>query len=194
MSTPFQQHVAFEEAVYAAFPRHPVPSLDGWVPQTWLERNAKTLFTNKTWPEIIGLRMMRNELDDSFISWIGIMPSEVVAYYLPSHLMFGSMLLWYGVAQNYVGNLVEGFVLPPPDQDAHASASEEIDMELGLAAGVAEYAEWRRRLYQQLTIAQRAVVGRFLDLHLDWAQRTTQYSERGLQFLTANRDYWLAPS
>jgi len=192
MSTPFGQHVAFEEAVYAAFPLHPVPGLDAWEPHTWLERNAQTLFADKTWPEIIGLRMMRNELDDSFISWIGIMPSEVVAYYLPAHLMFGSVLLWYEAAQNYVGNLVEAFVLLPAS--ANAGASDEIDMELGLSAGVAEYAEWRNRLYQRLTAAQRTAVGQFLELHLQWARRTSHYSERGLQLLAENCERWRNPA
>lgn len=187
MSTPFQQHTEFEEAVYAAFPLHPVPNLDAWEPHTWLERNAKALFAAKTWPEIIGLRMMRNELDDSFISWIGIMPIEVVAYYLPSHLIFGSVLLWYGAAENYVGNLVEAFILPALGLDA----DRDIDMELGLSAGVVEYGAWRVKFYKQLTPAQRTVVGQFLDLHLSWAQRTSHYTERGLQLLTQNRDYWL---
>jgi hypothetical protein len=156
MSIPFQRHVAFGEAVYEAFPRHPVPSLEGWVPQTWFERNAKPLFSGKTWPEIIGLRMGRNELGDSLVSWMGFIPSEVLAHYLPSHLIFGSIVLWYEAGQNYVGDLVEGFMLPPPGLGASPDASEDIDIELGLCAGVAEYAKWRIRLHERLTTDQHS--------------------------------------
>lgn len=192
MSVPFSLHAEFEEAVYAAFPRNPVPKLENWTPQSWLERNAKSLFANKPWPEIIGLRMMRNELDDSFISWIKFMPGEVVAYYLPCHLILGSVLLWYGTGQNYVDNLMEAFILLPPGLDP--DTAEDIDMELGLSAGVVAYEPWRVGFYERLTTAQRAVVGQFLDLYRRRAQQTSQYSERGLQLLAQNRDYWLNAS
>lgn len=192
MTTPLQGHYAFEEAVHEAFPLHPVPRLEDWEPQSWLERNAKALFAGRTWPEIIGLRMRRNELDDSLVSWMKFMPGQVLAYYLPAHLISGSLLLWYEADPNYVGDLVEGFLLPPPGLDPEAC--EEIDVELGLCAGVAAYAEWRLRLHARLTPAQRAAIGRFLDLHLAWGRRTSAYSERGLELLARNRDYWLDPS
>jgi hypothetical protein len=194
MTTPLQHHYEFEEAVYEAFPRHPVPSLDDWEPQTWFERRAKPLFTGRTWPEIIGLRMGRDELGDSLVSWTGFIPSQILAYYLPSHLIFGSLMLWYGADENYVGDLVEGFMLPPPGLGASPDAGEDIDTELGLCAGVTEYAEWRLRLHRHLTTAQQAVVGQFLDLHLNRARQTSRYSERGFKLLAQNRDYWLDPS
>jgi hypothetical protein len=187
MSIPFSLHAEFEEAVYQAFPLRPLPRLDGWIPQTWLERNAKSLFAEKTWPEVIGLRMIRNELDAGLINWLGCIPAHIVDYYVPCHLMLGSLLLSYEAGRNYVDNLLEAFLLPPPGIDE--GTAQNIDMELSLEAGIMDYAERRVGLYERLTPDQRAVIGRYLDLHLmhvgDW------YDEPGRALLKQNRDYWL---
>jgi hypothetical protein len=190
MSVPLHLHAQFEDAVHQAFPLYPLPRLDDWLPHTWLERSARPLFVNKTWPEIVGVRMVSGELDGGLLSWMASVPGHVVAYFVPSHLIQASLLLSYGAGRNHVDGLVEAFILPFPGMDD--VAAQEIDAELGLDAGVADYADRRLRLHARLTTAQRTVVGRLLDLHL--MHVGASYGSRGRALLAQNRDAWLAAS
>jgi len=180
-------HCLLEQALYDAFPQEPLPAL-AWPARSQLEFAAQAFLKNKRWPEAVGLRLTWGELDPSLSGWIEALPSEVVRYFLPSHLMLASLMLAAGDASNYAGEVMEAFLLPPPDPAGYA----EFDEALFVTATLDMYAGSRMDLYRLLTPAQRACVARYLDLYA--AHRAAEFTERGRELYAANRDVWLNSS
>lgn len=191
MSLPITLHLEFERALYAAFSRLPLPPVAGMAPDSWLAREARELLEGRPWPEAVGYRLLFGELDIGLSGWMRSLPAEVFDYYVASHLMLASILVEHGGRVNYVGQVMEAFLLPPPGQTHDAAA--DIDDELVPDAGVAEYGAERLAFYRRITPAQRACIGQFLDLYLRY-RGVKEFTEQGLRLFERNRDYWLHSS
>lgn len=188
MSPPLSLHLAFERALYAAFPRLPLPPVAAIAPDSSLARHARELLDGTPWPEAVGYRLLYGELDISLSGWMRGLPPRVFDYYVASHLMLASILVEHGGRVNYVGQVMEAFLLPPPGDAVDAAA--EIDDELAPDALVASYGAARLDFYRRITPAQRACIGQFLDLYLRH-RGVKEFTEQGLRLYERNRDDWL---
>lgn len=166
----FELHRKFEAEVFKVFPAEPIPEFPAYKScRTQLEQDACRVFPGKRWYELIGHRLRQGELDNSPSALIATFPVELVCYYLPAHLLFGSFGLHFQA--NHSIDLVEAFFLPPVE---NVNELEEIDEEMAAEASVAIYGESRKRLFDSLTVAQRRCVGLYLMLferyEPDWYQ------------------------
>lgn len=174
----------FEEAVYRVFPMHPIPV----VPENMVSdfnSQAWVLLNGKPWSEVIGRRLYSGGLSLHFIAWVRHLPLDVVKYYLPSHLIMASILIYYNVESNHPIDLVEALILPP-SKDAKLLA--DMDFELSLASRL-EY-EWESRLdlYKIMNPEERACIAYFLDVYGEYKE--SEFTERGLEFFKKNTEYW----
>lgn len=185
-----QLHVQLEQALYGAFPRLPLPSVEAMESTSSLVRDAKELLSGKTWPEAVGYRLLSGDMDISPSIWMRLMPVGVFDYYAASHLMLASILLGSGGVVNYQSDLMEAFLLPP---EGGSDAVTQLDEVLMPDASVSEYGAVRLAFYHRLTPQQRACIGRFLDLYLGY-RREMEFTEAGVQMFERNRDYWLHSS
>lgn len=190
MKVLMQLHVQLEQALYGAFPRHPLPSVEAMESTSSLVRDAKELLSGKTWPEAVGYRLLSGDMDISPSIWMRLMPAEIFDYYVPSHLMPASILLGSSSLVNYQSDLIEAFLLPP---EGGSDAIAQLDEVLLPDTSVSEYGVVRLAFYHRLTPQQRACVGRFLDLYLSY-WREIEFTEAGVQMFERNRDYWLHSS
>lgn len=190
MKVSMKLHVQLEQALYGAFPRLPLPSVETMEPTSCLVRDAKELLSGKTWPEAVGYRLLSGDMDISPSIWMRLMPAKVFDYYVASHLMLASILLGSGGLTNYLSDLMEAFLLPP---EGGSDAVARVDEVLMPDTSVSEYGAVRLAFYQRLTPQQRTCIGRFLDLYLGY-QRETEFAEEGVQMFERNRDYWLHSS
>ena len=184
-------HLEFERALYAAFPRLPLPPVAAMAPDSSLARHARELLDGTPWPEAVGYRLLYGEMDISLGGWMQSMPPGVFDYYLASHLMLASILVEQGGRMNYVGQVMEAFLLPPPGATADAVA--ELDDELVPDASVASYGAVRLDFYHRTAPDRRACIGQFLDLYLRH-RGANEFSPRGVALFERNRDYWLHSS
>ena len=191
MSVPMTLHLAFERALYAAFPRLPLPPVADMLLDSWLAREVREALDAIPWPEAVGYRLLHGELDISLSGWMQGLPREVFDYYVASHLMLASILVEHGGRVNYVGQVMEAFLLPPPGEASDAAA--EIDDALAPDAAVASYGAARLDFYRRITPAQRACIGQFLDLYLLY-RGVKEFTEQGVRLFERNRDYWLHSS
>lgn len=191
MSLPITPHLEFERALYAAFPRLPLPPVADMPLDSSLARHVKELLGGTPWPEAVGYRLLYGELDIGLSGWMRSLPAQVVDYYLASHLMLASILVEHGGRVNYVGQVMEAFLLPPPGETDNAAA--DIDDALVPDTAVAEYGAERLAFYRRITPAQRACIGQFLDLYLRH-RGVDEFTEQGLRLFARNRDYWLHSS
>lgn len=116
---------------------------------------------------------------------------ERALYAAASHLMLASILIAGGGRENYVGQVMEAFLLPPPAEAVDSAA--EIDDELLPDTSVNGYGEVRLAVYRRIGSDQRACVGRFLDLYLRH-RGVKEFTQQGLRLFELNRDYWLHSS
>lgn len=182
-----QSHVEFEQSLFEAFPPSPPPCADSMSERSWLMREAKSLFSDVTWPEVVGHRLTYGEMDISLSIWMECFPAQVFDYYVASHLMFASLLLGNPEEVNYVTDVADAFLLPPaPDSDITVA---EIDDALGPDATVASYGRVRLEFYERITPAQRSCIGKFLELYLTY--RGAGFTQQGVRIFERNRDYWL---
>jgi hypothetical protein len=191
MYVPITLHLDFERALYAAFPRLPLPPVADMAPDSWLAREAREVLDGKPWPEAVGYRLLYGEMDISLSIWMKCIPSDVFDYYVASHLMLASILIENGGRENYVGEVMEAFLLPPPEETIDAAA--EIDDELLPDADVASYGAVRLDFYRRIVPAQRACIGQFLNLYL-CHRGVKEFTEQGVRLFERNRDYWLHSS
>lgn len=191
MCAPLSQHLEFERALYAAFPRLPLPPVADMAPDSWFARAARELLNATPWPEAVGFRLIYGEMDISLSGWMKSMPAEVFDYYVASHLMLASILIESGGRPNYVGQVMETFLLPPRG-DAN-DAALQIDDELGPDASVTDHAAVRLDFYRRIGSARRACIGRFLNLYLHH-RGIAEFTEQGVHLFERNRDYWVRSS
>lgn len=191
LNVPMTLHLEFERALYAAFPRLPLPPVAGMAPDSSLARHARELLDGTPWPDAVGYRLLYGEMDISLGGWMQSMPPAAFDYYVASHLMLASILLEHGGRVNYVGQVMEAFLLPPPGGTMDVAG--EIDDELVPDASVASHGALRLEFYRRITPARRACIGRFLDLYLRY-RGVQEFTERGVQLFERNRDYWLHSS
>jgi len=179
------EHARFEEAIFQAFPIGNSPKL-AWEEKTTFACQAKKLLTDRRWPEVIGYRLVDGELDPSLSVWMAFIPMDVFQYYLPSHLIFASILLKAGPESlMYPMQVMQAMILAPSDDEAQI---REIDDELYMEALVADNKENRAALYSRMTKEQRACVAQYLGLYLD--HKRPDFSERGVDFFMQNIGYW----
>ena len=178
-----RSHEAFEDAVYQAFPILPVPSFI-WPQRYSFHSDVKKLLDGMAWPNIIGWRLLGGQRDDSLSGWMRFLSPEIMQYYLPSHLIFSSILMSAG-ATNYEQQIAEALVLPPSSDIA---VLDEINRELLSDAPVTEYGKDRVELYKLLNEEQRRCVAKFLLLYLGY--HGSDFTERGIQLFQQNCDFW----
>jgi len=178
-----RSHETFEEAVYKAFPVHPIPSFI-WPQRYSFHSDVKKLLAGMAWPNVIGWRLLGDQRDDSLSGWMRFLNSEIMHYYLPSHLIFCSILMNAG-ATNYEEQVAEALVLPPSND---LVVLDEINLELLSDAPVTEYGKDRVDLYKLLNEEQRRCVARFLLMYLEYHK--SDFTERGIQLFQNNYGFW----
>lgn len=176
----YGRHARFEETVYQAFPMHPIPEIElEWDRKTTFADQARKLLTGRTWPEVIGNRLNDGELDPSLSIWMRGMPPDLFLYYLPSHLVFASILLSAGSRSYHATKVMEALILPPSTDKA---VLEKMDEELFFfESSLAENAEVRVALYKRMTKGQRICIATYLLLY--WEQMKSEHTEPGLEEL-----------
>lgn len=159
-------HAHFEEIVYQSFPIDPAPKIQ-WEK---LDRcaafaeQARPLLAGRKWPEVIGYRLNDGELDLSLSIWMKILPLNIFHYYLPSHLIFASILLKAGPdSLMYPMFVMEAFILPP---STDLAVLEKMEMDTNFESSLAKNAEVRTALYERMSKEQRVCVAKYLSLYL----------------------------
>lgn len=184
MAPVFPMHQAFEGALLAAFPCEPV-CRPAWPQRYAFDLDIATYLDGKRWPDVVGFQLVKGERDLSLSSWLAILPVDAMCYYLPSHLLFASLLLPGGAHPNYVGQVMEALVLPP---DASPAQLDVIDREMCLEAPLRQYGEARVGVYRALLPAQRRAVALWLDLYEHYCG--AEFTAAGHDLFRRNRDAW----
>jgi hypothetical protein len=154
----------FEESVYKAFPIYPVPEIK-WDRKTFFADQARKLLTGRTWPEVVGYRLIDGELDPSLSIWMKYMPLNIFHYYLPSHLIFSTALLEAGPdSLMYPMDVMEALILPPSTDE---SILQKMDDDGFFESSLAENAGFRTALYEKMSKEQRVCIATYLSLYLD---------------------------
>lgn len=180
----YHEHVLFEEAVYAAFPRNPVPRIE-WVDRSSFARSVRELFSERTWPEVIGSRLTWGERDPPLSIWMDALPQGVVDYYLPSHLVFSSIELDHGSPSYHPMNVMRALILPSGSSEVEL---DEIDEELFVDAEVSYYKDLRLALYHRMSKEQRSCIAHYLSIYLEYNRG--DFSDLGTELFMRNRDVW----
>lgn len=178
------QHCLLEEAMYAAFPQEPLPSLE-WASHTVFEYEVQRFFKGKRWPEAVGLRLNYGELDASLNTWARFLPPEVMRYFLPSHLMMASLRLKFGDRSDYCSNVMEALLLPTADPAADAA----LDAAMSGCFALDAYPDRGIALYRMLSAPQRACVAAYLDLYAAY-HGAAEMNAPVRALYDANRDIW----
>lgn len=179
----YGQHARFEEMIYRAFSMHPIPKMD-WDERTTFAGQARQLLTGRTWPEVIGYRLVDGELDPSLSIWMRALPLNVFHYYLPSHLVFASILLKAGPdTLMYPKYVMEAFILPP---SADKTVLEQMEEDCWFESSLSENAEVRTALYDRMSKEQRKCVATYLSMYL--ALRGVEPEDESVYL--RSRDIW----
>ena len=184
MSANTHQHCLLEAALYAAFPREPLPSME-WEKRDSFGYEIQHSFKGKRWPEAIGLRLTYGELDPSLNTWAYCLPAEVMRYFLPSHLMMASLRLKFGDRSDYCSNVMEALLLPTDDPVADAVRDAAMSGCFALDA----YPDRGMALYRMLSAPQRACVAAYLDLYAAY-HGAAEMNAQVRALYDANRDVW----
>jgi hypothetical protein len=174
----------FEEAVYRVFSTKPIPATPKNMGSDF-QSQAWVLLNDRPWSEVVGLRLYEGGLDLHFIAWVKYLPLDVVKYYLPSHLIMASILIYYNVESNHPIDLVEALILPP-SKDAKLLA--DMDSELSLASRLEYEGESRLDLYKAMNPEERTCIAYFLDIYAEF--KWEEFTERGLELFKKNTEYW----
>ncbi|BBB60565.1 hypothetical protein UNDKW_2292 [Undibacterium sp. KW1] len=174
----------FEEAVYEIFPMQPIPVIPENT-ESDFKAQAWVLLNGRTWSEVIGLRLYDGGLNLHFIAWLRDLPLDVVRYYLPSHLIVASILIYYNVESNHPIDLVEALILPPSKDEKLLA---DMDSELSLVSRL-EY-EWESRLdlYKIMNPKERACIAYFLDIYGEYKE--SEFTPPGFELFKKNTEYW----
>jgi len=182
-SATWSAHEELEAAVYQAFPTIPVPTFV-WPQRNAIDFDAQKLLDGLAWPNAVGWRLYGGERDLSLSIWMSSLGSAIMKYYLPSHLIFASILMKLQET-NHEYMVMEALILPP---NGGIEVLDEINRELSLDAQVTYYGKVRVELYKVLSEDQRRCVAKFLSLYLGYNR--TRFTERGIQLFQQNSDFW----
>ena len=175
----------FEESVYQVFPLDPVPKikLDR---KTSFADQARKLLSEKTWPEVIGYRLVDGELDPSLSIWMKAMPLNIFHYYFPSHLIFSAILLKNGPdSLMYPMDVMEALILPP---SADEGVLRKMDDDGFFESSLLENAEFRTALYRRMSKNQRVCVATYLSLYLN--RRRAEIEPKVMPIYMQNIEIW----
>jgi len=176
--------LAFEQAVYDAFPLEPIPeSIEDFTTQ--FSQGCQRLLSGKNWSEVIGRRLNSDVLYVHHSTWLEFLPIKIYKYYLPSHLILASLLFSYEVKTPYHWSVMETLILPPClDEDV----LEDIASELSIQSSLSDSADLRIVAYKEMTFSQRICIAEFLTIYMEFGY--ADFADRGLEFYKKNIEYW----
>lgn len=179
----YGHHQKFERSIFLNFPIADVPKFpSNWILKTQFDHTAIRLFgTGSRWPELVGWRLLEDELNTHPKYLFNSLPNEVIVYYLPAYLLFGSFLLiseleWPIDLSNsfFLSSIFENVV----DKDI----LDEFEL-----SGDYKYSD---TLYKFLNIGQRSCIGAFLELFLK--SHPEVFSGESRSLYENNMAIWLA--
>ena len=186
MSNPLLLHKWFEDALFEAFPLHPIPDAEeiqrGAVGASALADAA--FYSGKTWPETVGVRYPG--VNDSPSLWLQSHAPNVIAYFLPGRLLFASFMLFSSeTLSDRPAEMTELFFMPDLLSRAHA---DDVADTMFYTSDLWAAMDAKNRLFNWLDMPQRKCVAAYLRLYL--MHRVGEFTQDARELYESNVLKW----